>query len=104
MKRRHSNQSTQNGAQRKRSAHSQLKPPCSPTYGHHLTVCIWQYNVCALDQAERSELATMEGFAVDARIGVDAVDLRMNALRQMATEPICEVRAITVCKAINDAD
>ena len=46
----------------------------------------------------------MEGFAVDSRIGVGAVDPRINALRQMATEPLCDVRAITVGKAIDDAD
>jgi CRP/FNR family transcriptional regulator len=46
----------------------------------------------------------MEGFAVDSRIGVGDVDPRINALRQTATEPICDVRAITVCKAVADAD
>jgi CRP/FNR family transcriptional regulator len=38
----------------------------------------------------------------EMRIGAD--DPRIHALRQMATEPICDVRAITVCKAVADAD
>jgi CRP/FNR family transcriptional regulator len=54
----------------------------------------------------------MEGIAVNLHLisehgemRTGAVDPRINALRQMAAEPIRDdVRAITVCKAVEDAD